>query len=217
MAAKQTLMCLVRSKNRRCFCPIGNRLLSVSSCQRREVFTALDHILGWDPATPCWQSVVPMYIEPKKSQRYISTFASHHWTSENKSQSQHRLEIQMSPDLLNAHLVNNKKKKVLDCLSYDFCLLVEPSSMCDGVCLRMCECVLVCMWMCVSVPVRVSVCMHMCVCLLHNPITDHIQLHYSCTFVLHCLLLRHNPSVLGWNQWHYLSTDITHCYSARRG
>ena len=49
----------------------------------------------------------------------------------------------MSPDLLNAHLVNNKKKKVLDCLSYDFCLLVEPSSMCDGVCLRMCECVLV--------------------------------------------------------------------------
>ena len=35
--------------------------------------------------------------------------------------------------------------------------------MCDGVCLRMCECVLVCMWMCVSVPVRVSVCLHVCV------------------------------------------------------
>ena len=79
MAAKQTLMCLVRSKNRRCFCPIGNRLLSVSSCQRREVFTVLDHILGWDPPDPCWLNVVPMYIEPKKSQRYISKFVSHHW------------------------------------------------------------------------------------------------------------------------------------------
>ena len=56
----------------------------------------------------------------------------------------------MSPDLLNAHLVNNKKKKVLDCLSYDFCLLVEPSSICDGVCLRMCECVLVNVCICAS-------------------------------------------------------------------
>ena len=35
-----------------------------------------------------------------------------------------------------------------------------------------------------------------CVCLLHNLITDHIQLHYSCKFVLHHPLLRHNPSVL---------------------
>ena len=61
---------------------------------------------------------------------------------------------------------------------------------------------------------RARVCV--CVCYIIPLLT---VTTYSCTFVLHCLLIHHNPPVLflGWNQWHYLSMDITHCSSTRRG
>ena len=68
--------------------------------------------------------------------------------------------------------------------------------MCYGVHVNvcvLCQCVFMCAYPCVCFCINARV----CVCLLHNPITDHVQLHYSCTFVLHCLLLRHNPPLLG--------------------
>ena len=217
MAAQQTLMCLVRSKNRRCFCPIGNRLLSVSSCQRREVFTVLDHILGWDPPDPCWPNVVPMYIEPKKSQRYISKFVSHHWAPLWSLQN-----IGDIADLSSVEPIVHPSKYTFqwresqrvaitccNCICLPMCVslctiwMQVSVSVWMRVCVCHCHCisaycVCVCTCMCVYLYARACV----CVCVLHLPITDHIiQLHSSCTFVLHCILpSAHNPAIPRWNQ-----------------
>ena len=74
------------------------------------------------------------------------------------------------------------------CAQHNRCIC-EAHNAAIAVCLCACDWVFLCVFLCACT------CVSVCVC--NNPITDHIQLHYSCTFVLHCLLLRHNPPILG--------------------